>query len=125
MGGDREEPARVSGGRATDKLHFWMSKVVHSKAVSLMRRLIRQRAESLEALSPESLGLTVGESTDSGEWRELLMTRLAEVPTTCWLLLGHFLDGRPVKDLAAEAGLKPGAASHRIRRGIQMLRRHL
>jgi RNA polymerase sigma factor (sigma-70 family) len=113
------------GAGAAARLHSWMSQVAHSRAVDLMRRLARRRVESLNALSPQRIGLTDGQSADAEEWRELLETKLAEVPTTCRLMLGHFLEGRPVKDLAAEVGLTPAAASCRIRRGIKMLRRLL
>ncbi len=109
---------------AADKFHAWMSKVAHNEAVSLMRRLARQRVQSLEDLSPKSLGVALDKPVDPEELREVLDAILAENPTNYWLVVGRYLEGRPVKALADEAGLTPAAVSCRIHRSILLLRAH-
>jgi RNA polymerase sigma factor (sigma-70 family) len=115
--------ARFRGEHGAQRLLSWSAKVMHGKTVDAIRRLDRRRAQPLPADPVD--GSTSPREVE--EWREWLAAKLEELrendARNCRLLCGHFLDGRPIKDLAAETGLTIHAVHCRISRALDKLRR--
>ncbi len=116
---------KFQGDEAVQRLHGWMRRVVNSKVVNAIRRLARRRTVKIDAEMEESLDTESAEGARMREYREWLAVKLAEVPTSYRLMVGHFLDGRAIVDLAAELGMTPEAARCRIHRAIVLLRQSL
>jgi RNA polymerase sigma factor (sigma-70 family) len=108
------------------RLHHWLLRVVHSKAVDALRRLHHHPCESLHSTKEEPTDDAEVKRGDVSEWREWLTVRLEKAGAgkeeSLRLLCGHFLHQRSIQDLARESGMKPCAIDGRIRRFLRNLR---
>jgi RNA polymerase sigma factor (sigma-70 family) len=113
---------RFHGDHSVASLYAWLRKVVDSKAVDAIRHLARERTVMIDNDTVELADTRYVEESTTHEIRDWLAVKLAEMPATFTLIAGHFLDGRAIVDLAAEAGITAEAARCRIHRGMALLR---
>jgi RNA polymerase sigma factor (sigma-70 family) len=114
------------------RLTAWLDSVVRNKSRDVLRRLRRRREESLDDLPAERMDPKTNEPWELIEGKERyehLGSQLEELRKenllNCRLVCEHFLEGRPLGDLAAETGLGVHAISCRISRTLKWLRRRL
>lgn len=112
--------------RGVDKLPAWLAAVVHNLAVDALRHRNALPLASLEDLTVELLDEQEMHHENKSEIHERLTAWLArlerEQPEICWLVRQRYLEGRKVRELVEETGMKPHEISYRIHRAIRKMR---
>jgi RNA polymerase sigma factor (sigma-70 family) len=108
------------------RLHHWLLRVVHSKAVDALRRLHHHPCESLDAVEEGPIDDVEAKRREVAELRQWLDALLdnsrvcnEEIPR---LLDAHFYQGRSIQELADESGTTAKSVDCRLRRGLYKLR---
>ncbi|HEY7312111.1 MAG TPA: sigma-70 family RNA polymerase sigma factor [Gemmataceae bacterium] len=108
------------------RLHCWLMRVVHNKAVDALRRLGHQFCEPLSLGEKEPLDGDEAKRAEASEWCEWLTELLEKVrpgnEQSLRLLCAHFYQERSFVELAHESGLTMCAVDGRIRRLLRKLR---
>ncbi len=111
------------------RLRSWLTRVVHTKAANALRRLLRQRAETLEALRGKEAGATDGDrAAELAECREWLYAKLDELGADredAELLWLRILVRESNAALAEKTGHTVASVKCRIGRWLKRLRRLL
>ena len=122
----RWDTFRVPGGAR--RLLAWTRKVMHDKAVDLIRAQDRHRAASLDGLASEPMARDPKGCAAREEelaWLSAALDGFCEKkPEDCRLLWEHHAEGRKLEDLAAETGLTVHTIRNRINKLRRQLRRH-
>lgn len=123
-----KHPEAFQGQDADPRLASWLGVVVRSKSRNMLRRLRRERAESLNNLPAELVDSKADdpaelmEAMERNECVAAVLEKLREKdPLNCHLVHEHILQGRSLADLAAETGLGIHAISCRIDRTLHKL----
>ena len=115
---------RAPGGAR--RLLAWTRRVMHDKAVDLIRQQDRHRTVSLDKLASEPIAREPKERAARDEelaWLSAALDALREEkPEDCRLLWEHDAERRKLEDLATETGLTVHAIRNRISRLRQQLR---
>ncbi len=117
-------------GLGAEALLALSRKLMHDRAVDLIRVRDRHRALPLEALPSEPISRDSSEGpypTDREEWIEYLRARMDELKRHkkdyFELVYAHHVEGQSSADLAAKAGCSVHAMECRLARAMQALRR--
>ena len=110
--------ARAVGGDA--EAEAWMTRVVHTAALDLLRRESRRAGRERGRASG---GAAAGDGVVLGERIEWLRAEVARLEVADRALLAaRFGKGRTLEEAGASAGMSGAAAHGRIRRAIARLR---
>jgi RNA polymerase sigma factor (sigma-70 family) len=103
-------------------LERWMTRVVHTTALDLLRRESRRAARE-RAPRADTGGGAAADGVESTERAEWVRGRLAALPAEDrWMVWLRFGRGRTLADTGAAAGIGEQAAHGRIRRALARLR---
>lgn len=111
-----------------DRFAGWISTIAVHRALEVVRRGGRRRAQSLEAVEaeppdPRAADPSAGRDQELAEERERMLVCLGRLDErTQTVLVLRFREGRAVKDIAAALGENPPAVAMRISRGLRRLR---
>ena len=114
------------GEHSLDELHSWLGAIAHNLAVDARRDLARHPIQSLDNSASEARDEKEATRSDAAEWSECLGVWLArlqqEEPENYWLVCEHYLEGRTIRELAAERGWTAHQVSCRIYRAKRKIR---
>lgn len=101
-------------------LHFWLMRVLDSKAADALSYLAQHRCEVLGTGEEEPIDeaeVKRSEAMEEREWLSVLLARIGpgNEEGLCWLC-AHVCQGYSLRDLAEQSGLKRCAVEGRIRR---------
>lgn len=118
---------QFQGEFAKRRFCFWIVRfVVRHRAADLLRRISRERKQSLDVLADEPMDCKEAKRVMDKEANERLTKLLARLrqrePENHWLLCEHHLEGRSIQGLADETGRTANEIRCRIYRGMQKLR---
>lgn len=108
------------------RLRCWLLRVVHSKAVDAVRRLVALPFDSLDRLEFEFIDHKATESAEAADLHECLSVLLEQISPTdeknLDLLRAHYLQGISIRELARLHGRTIKSVDNRIRRLVDKLR---
>jgi len=114
------------GDHWLDELHSWLCAIAHNLAVDTRRDLARHSVQSLDNSVSEAMDEKEFTRSDAAEWSECLCIWLArlqqEEPENYRLVCEHYLEGRTIRELAAERGWTAHQVSCRIYRAKRRIR---
>lgn len=108
-------------GNVTDSLPGWLHRVATRKAIDLIRRDATRKSREIRHAreTPQEVE----------EWREISPFVDAELasllPELRDVLVGHFLEGRSTREIAANQGVSQATVSRRLDAGVKLLRARL
>lgn len=105
----------------------WVLAIARNLAIDEMRRQGRAREDlTREGLMPEPPALDGTPPDEKGEIIEAVREAIAALPPSQRTVVAmHKLEERPFKEVAAQLGIKEGAARIRAHRAYDRLRKHL
>lgn len=118
---------RFVGDELERRVLCWLRKTIHRLALDRVRRLARRFCEALDAGMEEMIDEREAKRAVMAEMSEEVKTMLENVGpgnvTSARLLLGHFLQGYSILELAQLFGMTAKSVDGRIRRLVEQLRK--
>jgi DNA-directed RNA polymerase specialized sigma24 family protein len=117
---------RFAGVASERRLHCWLLRVGHSKAVDALRRLGRHLCYPLSMGEEGPIdGAEAQRATgaEESEWLTVLLEKVRwDNEESLRLLCAHFYEECPIQELARESGMTAKSVDGRIRRLLHKLR---